>query len=34
VQNKAKGGAYYYLDVFLARDVARVTYRLSVTTRR
>jgi hypothetical protein len=32
LQNKARRGAYYYLDVFLAREVARVGYRLSVTT--
>jgi Subtilase family len=32
LQNKVRRGAYYYLDVFLARDVERVGYRLSVTT--
>jgi hypothetical protein len=34
VQNKTRRGAYYYLDVFLARNVQRVTYRLAVTTQR
>ena len=34
VQNKTRSGAYHYLDVFLARNVQRATYRLSVTTQR
>ena len=34
IQNKAKRGAYYYLDVFLARDVQRAGYRLALTTLR
>jgi Subtilase family len=34
IQNKAKQGAFQYLDVFLARNVLRVSYRLSVTTQR
>jgi len=34
MQNKLRKGGYYYLDVFLAKKVQRVTYRLSVTTRR
>jgi hypothetical protein len=32
LQNKARRGTYYYLDVFLGRDVEQVGYRLSVTT--
>ena len=34
VENRAGRGAYLYLDVFLARNVARATYRLSVATQR
>jgi hypothetical protein len=32
LRNTSRRGAYYYVDVFLARDVERVGYRLSVTT--
>jgi subtilisin family serine protease len=32
VENKARRGAYLYLDAFLARNVRRATYRLQVTT--
>jgi hypothetical protein len=34
LRNTSKHGAYYYLDVFLGRDVRRVAYRLSATTQR
>jgi hypothetical protein len=34
VRNKARRGAYYYVDVFLAREVQRASYRLSLTTTR
>ena len=34
LRNTQKRGAYYYLDVFLGRDVRRVAYRLSAATQR
>jgi serine protease len=34
VENKTRRGAYLYLDTFLARNVQRATYKLSVTTQR
>jgi Subtilase family len=34
VRNTTGRGAYLYLDVFLARNVARATYKLSVATQR
>ena len=34
VENRTRRGAYLYLDAFLARNVQRATYKLSVTTQR
>jgi subtilisin family serine protease len=34
VRNSTRRGAYLYLDAFLARNVHRATYKLSVTTQR
>jgi serine protease len=34
VQNETRRGAWLYLDIFLARNVQRATYKLSITTLR